>query len=351
MKITAYLLAAAAIVAPLMRAQSAGAVYSQTNSPAGNSVVMLARSGDGSLGSPVFYPTGGLGTGAGLQSQGSVTLSSDGQWLLAVNAGSNEVSLFSVASGGSLNLRAHVPSGGTRPISVAAHGDTAFVLNTGASPNIAGFRLTQDGSLVPLANGAAAIQGTGPAQVSFDDHGELLVVTDRTSRQIEVFHFDGDSVNFLYAMPSAGQTPFGFAFAHNDVLVVSEAGSGSASSYKLSDQALATISPAVSNTQRAACWVAVTNNGKLAYVANAQTRSVSSYAVAPNGALTLIEAVAGSTPVGTAPTDVVLSRNSSYLYQLATGTISIFRVSQDGTLTNLGVAGGMPTTMAGMAAR
>ena len=34
--------------------------------------------------------TSGTGTGAGLGSQGSLALSADGRWLLAVNAGSNE---------------------------------------------------------------------------------------------------------------------------------------------------------------------------------------------------------------------------------------------------------------------
>jgi 6-phosphogluconolactonase len=133
--------------------------------------------------------------------------------------------------------------------------------------------------------------------------------------------------------------------------VVSEAGTSSASSYRLTDEGLTPVSPAVGNTQRAACWLVVTNNGKTAYTANAQSSSISSYAVAPDGALQLIDAVAGTTPAMTNPIDLALSRNSSWLYSLATGTISIFRTSPQGKLTSVGVVTGLPPTTAGLAAR
>ena len=40
--------------------------------------------------------TGGLGTGAGLGSQGALAFSDNGRWLFAVNAGSNDISAFAV---------------------------------------------------------------------------------------------------------------------------------------------------------------------------------------------------------------------------------------------------------------
>jgi 6-phosphogluconolactonase (cycloisomerase 2 family) len=150
---------------------------------------------------------------------------------------------------------------------------------------------------------------------------------------------------------SSGQIPFGFAFAHRDVVIVSEAAGSSASSYQLRNGHLIPISAAVANTQRAACWLVTTNNGRFAYTANAQSASISSYSVAPDGSLALLAAVAGATPAGTAPIDLALSRNSSYLYSLASGTISIFRVSGQGSLTRVGVVVGLPATTAGLAAR
>ena len=54
---------------------SDGAVYTQTNSPTGNAVHRLDRGPDGSLTPVATYRTGGTGTGATLQSQGTVALS------------------------------------------------------------------------------------------------------------------------------------------------------------------------------------------------------------------------------------------------------------------------------------
>ena len=66
-----------------------GAVYTENNNSVNNGVMRIERFADGSLGSFTVYSTGGKGTGVGFHSQGAVTLSSDGEWLLAVNAGSN----------------------------------------------------------------------------------------------------------------------------------------------------------------------------------------------------------------------------------------------------------------------
>src|SRR3954447_27023812 len=86
--------AAAATAAPSEAGR--GAVYTLTNSPAGNAVLVYTRAADGALVPAASYPTGGLGTGAGLGSQGAVVFSDDGRRLLAVNAGSDSVSLFAV---------------------------------------------------------------------------------------------------------------------------------------------------------------------------------------------------------------------------------------------------------------
>ena len=63
--------------------------------------------------------TGGDGDGtAHLQSQGSVTLTGDGQSLLVTNAASDDLSVYSVAADGSIELRERVHTGAT-PRSVA----------------------------------------------------------------------------------------------------------------------------------------------------------------------------------------------------------------------------------------
>ena len=71
-----------------------------TNAAAGNEVVVFRRAANGSLSQKKTVSTGGLGSGAGLGSQGSVTLSANGRWLFVVNAGSNQISAFSVRENG-----------------------------------------------------------------------------------------------------------------------------------------------------------------------------------------------------------------------------------------------------------
>ena len=113
---------------------------------------------------------------------------------------------------------------------------------------------------------------------------------------------------------------------------------------------LTTISPSVPTTQTAACWVAVTKNGRYAYTTNTGSASVSGYRVARDGSLTLLAASAGTT--GTTPTDVDLSGNSKFLYVLNAGShsLSAFRVQGDGGLTSLGTFGTLPTGAVGVAA-
>ena len=77
------------------------AVYVQTNDATANEVIAFSRTQDGALAPLGRYSTGGRGTGSPhLASAGSVVLSDDGRWLLVVNAGSDELSLFAVQPDG-----------------------------------------------------------------------------------------------------------------------------------------------------------------------------------------------------------------------------------------------------------
>ena len=73
-----------------------GHAYVNDNTAVSNTVAGFDRHADGSLtpisGSP--FPVGGAGLGAGLPSQGAIQLSSDGRYLLAVDAGSNQISVL-----------------------------------------------------------------------------------------------------------------------------------------------------------------------------------------------------------------------------------------------------------------
>ena len=157
-----------------------GAVYTLTNATTGNAVQVFNRAADGSLTIAGAFATGGLGTGAGLGSQDALVLSRDHRWLFAVNAGSNDVTVFAVWPGG-LTWVDKVTSGGTDPISLSIHDNLLYVLNASGSGNIAGFTIDGAGHPTPIANSSRPLSGSsvGPAQISFNPNGTALVVTEK----------------------------------------------------------------------------------------------------------------------------------------------------------------------------
>jgi 6-phosphogluconolactonase len=343
------------------RNAEAGFVYVMTNLPSGNSVAVFRRAETGELTPAGTFPTGGLGNGTlpdPLQSQGGLVLK--GQFLFAVNAGSNEISVLRI-EGSELALASKVRSGGTLPTSLAVGRDIVYVVNAG-SGTIAGFRLDPQGSLKPIPNSIRDLTGgvtAGPSQVSFDPEGKLLLVTEKVPNLIDVFTVTKQGLTGgPFPVESAGLTPFGFGFDDAGNLLVSEAhagepNAGTVSSYAVSDDSLSVISAAVPNDQTAPCWLVTTGNGSLAYTTNTGSASVSSYRVGPDGALELLESVAGNTTPGGAPIDMALDRSGRFLYALVnvTGTVSGFRVGEAGSLEPIGDTTGLPPFAQGIAAR
>ena len=351
--------ATAAAATPASAASDAvGAVYTQTNAAAGNAVLVFARAADGSLSPAGSYLTGGTGTGTGLGSQGAVTLSDDGRWLLVVDAGSNDVAVFAVRSRG-LILVDRAPSGGAMPVSVTVAGGIAYVLNAAGVPNVSGFSLSSDGQLSAITGSTRSLSGAAPAQVQFSPSGQVLVVTDKGTSTIETLVVDASGVaSTPTSFASSGSTPFGFAFGHRGELIVTEAAGGpaglsAASSYVVAeDGSLTLVSGSVSTTQLAACWAAVSKNGRFAYTANAASDSISSYAISHDGSITLLEARAAYA-AGTHPLDLAFSHNGRFLYVLQSFTHSIgaYRAGADGSLSLIGGATSVLMGAGGLAAR
>ncbi|MDP2480287.1 MAG: beta-propeller fold lactonase family protein, partial [Candidatus Palauibacterales bacterium] len=240
--------------------RSSGMVYLMSNADGPNEVLVFSRSADGSLAAQAPVPTGGLGTGSGLGNQSAVVLSRDGRWLLVANPGSGDVTVFRVRSG-ELERTDVQASGGAMPVSIALHGSLVYVLNAGAPNSVTGFRLRTDGSLRPIPGSARPLStaSTGPAQVGFDPRGRVLVVTEKATNTITTFVVDRRGLlSGPNSQASEGQTPFGFGFDSRGLLIVSEATTGSVSSYRVGrDGGLTVVSPAVSTHQTAACWIAV----------------------------------------------------------------------------------------------
>ena len=349
-----------------------GAVYTMTNDPLGNSVLMFSRAANGSLTAAGSFATGGKGTGGkepdfGLGNARALVLDERNQLLFVVNPGSDDLSVFEVRSH-DLRLVDRAASGGHQPISVTVRNGIVYVLNAGGNDNgtdnISGFQVREDGHLTPIANSTRPLSGaaTAPAQVRFSRSGAFLAVTERGTDKIDTYLVGR---NGLLTGPvvnsSDSQTPFGFDFGMRDEMFVADdfndtADLGAMSAYLFSaDGHLTPVSTDVKANQSGACWILASQNGKYVYLTSTVSSAVSVYSVNPvSGKVSL---VAGY-PSPTNPTDMDFSKDGRFLYILnpdQTGSapaITVYKVNaSDGTLTALPGIGGLPSTIDGIAAR
>lgn len=318
-----------------------GAVFTQTNDPAGNAVQKFNRGGDGTLTPAGTFPTGGAGLSTLGGRQGAVELSDDEENVYAVNAGSNTVTAFRLRRG--LDVVGTVGSGGVAPVSVDEQDGRVYVLNSGDAANVTAFRVGRRGALTPISRGTRALPGAlGPAQVSVSPDGDWLVVSERESNRLEALPLDAAGrPGAPVVTASSGTVPFGFGFGRRGEVIVSEAGASTVSSYRLErGGALAAITSSLAVNQGAACWVAVSPNGRFAYTGNA-SGSISGFAVARNGSLAALDADGLSASVVPTPRDLDFSREGRYLYAVSPGNattggrVTGYRVSRDGSLAEI----------------
>jgi len=276
-----------------------------------------------------------------------------------VNAGSDELSLFAVQPDG-LQLAGRTGSGGSKPTSVAVSGALVYVLNNG-TPSISGFRLA-DGKLteIPASTRKLSSADADPAQVSLTADGTMLIVTERGTDTISSYLIDEHGqAQGPATIKSSGQTPYGFGLTADGYLIVSEAfggttGAAAASSYAVSGAGeLTMVSGSVGDTRSEVCWVALSKDDRFAYVTNFGDGTVSCYEITADRSLRLHEPVAGSTRPGEKGVrDEAISGDGRYLYAIDPDAQKLFgwAVSQGGQLTPVGEFGGVPGTVAGLAA-
>jgi 6-phosphogluconolactonase (cycloisomerase 2 family) len=331
-------------------------LFVQTNNTTANQIMVYDRAWDGTLTFAASYATGGMGgTASGatadpLASQDSLVTTDHGRVLLAVNAGSNTVSLFRVR-GDRLWLKQVIASNGQFPVSIAVHRDLVYVLNAGLDGSVQGFWLGRD-HLWPIwgSNRTLGLGNTNPpdylhspGQVGFTPDGHKLIVTTKASTSaIDVFRVRDSGRLSNTAVSTTSQTPVPFAFVFDPMgrLVVTEALNSYLSTYTITpDNSLASIG-STADTQAAACWVSAARG--FYYVSNAGSGTVSSFTLDGSGVPVLANATAATIAPGV--TDSVATRDQRFLYVECggAGTISAFRVNHDGSLTLVQTVTGLP---------
>jgi 6-phosphogluconolactonase len=332
----------------------AGAVFVMTNAADQNEIISYVRNADGSLGRSRHFSTGGRGSGGTidpLASQGSLTLTEDHSFLLAVNAGSGEISVFRVRQA-TLALVDVIACGGSEPVAVAQRGNLVYVLNAGGTSNVVGFYLDRNGKLSQIRNSTAFLTtaNSGAASLSFSPDGHTLLVTEKATNRIDAFqvHADG-TLGPIVVNPAIGPGTFAVLFAPNGAALVAETGptgghnASAISSYELlPNGSLSAVSASVPTLGAATCWLAVTPNGRFVYTSNSASATISGFAISANGSLeSLAGTVLATLPTGSANLDLAITTDGKFLYSLdsGTGTVSVFGIAEDGLLTPLGELG------------
>jgi 6-phosphogluconolactonase len=335
-----------------------GHLYVNDNTAPVNTIAGFDRHADGTLtpipGSP--FATGGAGTGAGIGSQGSLQITPGGHELLAVDAGSNEVSQLAIGHDGRLwpVPGGTVSSQGTEPVSIAVARGLVYVANAGAGgSNYAGFSLDRWGRLRPIPGATFSLPDAAqPGDVLINSTATRLVGTRVGTSQIDSFTIDRRGG--LHAAPGSpfaaqGPGPFGSEFSPvtPEQVFVSNAhggaGAGTVSAFDDGPQGVLDsigASP-FANGQTAPCWVEISRDGRHLFAVNTAVPSVSSYRIRRDGTLRLIK----NTPFSEAnaatlgPEDARLSPDNATLWVVDTkaDSVSAFAV-RGGRLTEIDAA-------------
>jgi hypothetical protein len=320
--LTSLLSAVTATAAPAHLSPVVGHSYVDDNTAGANTIAAFDRHADGSLtptaGSP--FAIGGAGLGSGLGSQGAIQASPDGRFLLAVDAGSNQISVLRLSSHGAPDLVGKpVSSGGVRPVSIAiSRTGLVYVANTGTGgSNYRGFWLSPFGQLIPLPGAVVPVpDGSGVGDILFNATGDRLAATRVNTQLIDSFTVSPfGKLTPAPGSPFAAQSlgPFGSEFRPTDPsqLFVSNAhagtGAGTVSAFHDGANGVLTsigASP-YPDEQTAPCWVEISHDGRYLFAVNTAAATISSFRINQNGSLVLL----GSTPFrdGSGATDARLS--------------------------------------------
>lgn len=290
---------------------SSDILYVETNNFLDNQNAVLAYRdlGDGKLeplqGSP--FLTGGSGVGnpqqilGPLDSDYELRVSSDGNFLLAVNSGSNTIAVFTIKANGALEPVAGSPfsSGGQTPVSIDVSGNLVFVVNksqdplksTPQAPNYSTFTIDASGKLTPVSGAKfETAPGSSPANALVSRDGRFLFGTDFLGAMLAppVGTLRSFNIGNTGALTPVAGTPYvvpgmdGAALGlwqhpAANVLYVGNPLQGMVNVYAINATSGALTLQSSVAAGKAACWIRTTKDGSRMYVLNSGDNSVTVY--------------------------------------------------------------------------
>jgi len=345
---------------------AAGGVFVMSNILDENTIVAYSRNDDGTLELVGEYATGGLGGDfdgpEGLDpliSAYSLINTPDNEFLMAVNAGSNTISVMQINADNSLELVDTESTFGVGPNSLAYNDGLVYVTNIDADGEFAGepdqegsiYGYTfEDGDLTPISGSGRDLDNR-PAAVRFASDGDHILITSinagsaalasNNDDEIVVYGIDENGIPTDEQLGAATSTPRGNTEGRNlpsaigfemvdrsngTFAIVTEARefqsegqppafpnlqTGSVSVFQLGDDGSLSASQldllagqTATVGQRTACWIVLSPDGEYFWVSNALDASISSYRFTDDsGNIELVQELAaiGNQPTSTDP--------------------------------------------------
>lgn len=297
-------------------------VYVESNNPAAdqNAVLAFSRSPDGTLTQIGTFSTHGTGqlnlpkvVGPDDSSQ-EVVATPDGQFLYAVNQGSDTVAAFRIDRDGSLDFIGAFASGGVQPDSIGIVGDALYVNNRGdatnagpggvppanpgtVAPNITGFAIERDGALAAIPNATVTFPvGTVPSQNLVLPTSNLLVS--------DIFGVNGGTI-------PQSDTLAPFRVQDNGTLTLAPGGN------------VAAQPPGATTTPPALLGAAANPNLPIIYAGLTGLSEVAVFTYDKAGQLTFVGTTAPNADGGSGPCWAAVSPNGKFLYTGDTGSDSV----------------------------
>lgn len=349
---------------PLIPTRAANHLYTLTNESQ-NAVVHFVRRDDGTLLRKGSTATGGKGTNGvtldgrtapdSLVSQHAVVADADTGRLFAVNAGDHSISVLSIdpKTGELALLKRNATSAGMAPNSLAYSHGRLYATFLRGTPQVGAFKVHADGTLSQLGSyDLPALAGTradvAPTQSVVAPGGAHLVVSAGIQNDALVsFGIEsGGQLTRPVVSRTQVKTPFAGVFvphAKTPTFLSTGISDVSLSAYHHAPATgtLTRVGHAVAPGVKDPCWIAITPDGRVAYVGNG-SGAISSFSVGPKGEIALLHAKAAIEPsikqdVPSVAGDSWISPDGKYLYTAFLGADKVvaYRIGSGGSLVKL----------------
>ncbi len=319
-------------------------VYTDNNTVGANSVTAFSIGSNGALTNIGTFATGGSGAGAGFTAANRARVCATGNRLYVSNGGSGDVSGFDINTiTGALSLVPGSPfaTGGTAgagiSIDCTPNGQFLIAANAGSS-NITVFSIAANGALTPVAGSPFAAGGVNPDGVKVAPNGRFLSVALLSSDAVAMFSIASNGMltpvaGSPFASPAIGAAAGVDINCESNRLFVSQNSNfgTNVDVYSIGSSGGLTLVQTSSNSTagKNSNVCALSPNQQFLFVSNQEIASVTVFVVASNGTLSLVP---GSPFGGTGGDPSGLATN-------AAGTFLFTANSDESNVTSFSIAG------------